>query len=337
MRKTLRTALGAALGTVLVSATMAVSATPAFADDCAAAAPLGVDAETGTLDALTSQRWWSHSIDTDRRVVSLATPGGSATLQIRDVDCSTVLCTDSASALESATCTVDAGGPILVGVIGDTPAGGPVVDQVTAFVLDVLDPVPTLCNDGLDNDRDGATDWPYDEQCTSALDNTEAPIHVAAYGHITIETDSANRPRMALSGVFADPKRFTCGLEPSPIQVTCVQVSDTEFLYVCTHFILTAKAYSTSKPLGPGSAKGHVACDSPNSLTTEDVDSSQNLERTTSEADSFHPYVQLGTAHFVRCRAMGIGGADNATGAFTVDCFEPGVAWQDDTVQDPRG
>ena len=327
MRKTLRTALGAMLGTVLVSATMAVSATPAFAGDCATAAPLGVEARTGTLDALTSQMWWTHDIDADHRVVSLATPAGSATLEVRDASCSTVLCTDRASAQETATCTLDRTGSVVIGVVGD--ATGIVVDGpfTFAYLVDVLDFVGG-CNDGLDNDADGDTDWPDDAECTSALDNTEAPVHVGAYGSIAIETDAANRPRMTLTGVFVPAAgKFACWFDTAQvIEVVCTQVPDTEFLYVCSHMVVTAKAFSKSKPLGPGSAKGHVACDG-GTLTTDEVDSSQSIEKTVAEADSYHPQVYLGTARVIRCRAMGVNGAEKATGAFTVDCAEPGVAW----------
>lgn len=334
MRKTLRTALGATLGTVLVSATMAVSATPAFANDCGTATPFSAQTQVGTIDAARPELWLAHDSNLDSRAVALATPAGSATLEVRDSSCTTVLCTDRASAAETATCTVNQSGPILIGVIRDVVAGGPDVDQAMAYVVNVLKSAPVECNDGRDNDGDGQADWPADPHCTSALDVTEAPIHLAAYGHITIETDGANVPRMTLTGVYANPQIYTCGLQTSPlIEVTCVQTFDPEVMYDCTHFILTAKAYSTSAPVGPGAAKGRIACDSSTSLSTDDVDS-QSLVKV-SVADNEAQGIDLGTAGIVRCRAMGVNGAPNATGAFSVDCWEPGVAWPVGT--DPRG
>ncbi|HEV2889823.1 MAG TPA: hypothetical protein VGX28_05555 [Frankiaceae bacterium] len=334
MRKPLRTALGVALGTALVSATMTGAATPAFAADCAGAAPLRADAEVGTLDPLTLQRWWSHSVDTERHVVSLATPAGSATLEVRDATCATTLCTDRSSAVATATCTVDHSGPVVIGIVRDAAAGPTLLNQVMAYVVDVLDIGITECNDGLDNDRDGAADWPADDGCRNAADHTESPVHVAALGHITIETDAAEAPQWSTTGFFGDPSRFTCGFDTVAVEVTCVQVRDPEFLYVCTHFVLTAKAFSTAKPLGPGTTSGAVSCDSGNTLVTEDADSARSLVRPVAEADSFHPYVALGTAYVVRCRALGANGAA-PTGAYTVDCAEPGAAWPVETVPDP--
>lgn len=225
----------------------------------------------------------------------------------------------------------------IVTTVRDTAAGvvasGP---QVAETVETVLRTLPTQCNDGIDNDHDGWTDS-SDLECTSAMDNTEAPIRIAAYGTITIETDAANQPRMTVTGVFSRPEVFRCTLLTSPVEAVCRQVPNTEFLYTCTHFVLTAKAYSTSKQLGPGSAKGYVQCDNPTALTTADVNSSQNLLSVVAEADNVRQKIDLGTGNVVRCRAMGVNGADNPTGAYTVDCNEPGVAWPVDTVADPRG
>lgn len=333
MRKTSRNAVGAMLGTVLVSATMAVAAPSAYAADCDDATPLGVDARTGTVEGATSL-WWSFVVDADDRVVSLTTAAGSARLEVRDASCSTVLCTDTSSPAQAATCTLDNAGTVTVGVVGE--AGDILSDlpRTTEFVLDVFNHVAG-CSDGADNDADGLTDWPNDPECKSKYDNTEEQARVAAYGTITIETNANDVPKMTLTGVFALPNRFTCFLETSTIQATCVQVRDSEFLFTCQHFVLTAKAFSTSKPTGKGSAKGAVTCDSGAVLETEEVDSYESIVKTMSTANNYRPPVQLGTAGVVRCRAAGIKGATNAKGAYTVTCDEPGVEWP--YGNDPRG
>lgn len=50
-------------------------------------------------------------------------------------------------------------------------AGGPTAKNVTITVNTTL----PECNDGVDNDSDGQTDYPADVGCSSATDNTESP------------------------------------------------------------------------------------------------------------------------------------------------------------------
>ncbi len=45
----------------------------------------------------------------------------------------------------------------------------------TSAIDDTESPNPTQCNDSVDNDSDGSTDYPADPGCTSATDDTESP------------------------------------------------------------------------------------------------------------------------------------------------------------------
>lgn len=323
MRKTLRTALASVLGTVLVSATMVGAASPASAADCGTAPRLGAEARIGTLDATAPEMWWTHTIDADSRVVSLAMPVGSATLEVRDASCTTVLCTDRASARDTATCTLERAGDVTIGVVGDPTGIVSDLPWVMAFVLDGLDVVPG-CRDQEDNDFDGATDYPNDPECTSADDNTESPIRFDVTGTIEIKTDAAGKPQMALSGVFSpEMKKFTCW-PPQPsdlvVEVICTQVRDTEFFYTCDEFVVTARAFSVpAAPFGRGEAKGSVLCDSGSAVTTDAVHSWESMENSKAVKSSRLPHVNLGTARFVHCQALGVSGA-KPLGHYTVTC-----------------
>jgi hypothetical protein len=191
--------------------------------------------------------------------------------------------------------------------------------------------VPAECNDNVDNDGDGFVDFPNDPHCTSATDNTEAPVHVAAYGHIKVKGNGPAAPTYSLTGIFADTTKFSCTINYTPIGVACTQVFDPEVVYECTHFILTAQAPGPGAPSGAtGNVSGRLSCDSGQVLVTNDVNGTGSAA-----ADNTQQGINLGTANPISCRAAGVNGAANATGYFEVDCWEPGVAWPVENIKNP--
>lgn len=333
----MRKLVHAALGTIVAAAAVVATAPQALANTCATAYPLGTAgaAEMGTQTRVGAvgtywpEEWWEHSTQISGRLVSLTALDGAAKLEVYDASCPVLpVCFGSASSTIPATCTIPQTGLYKLRVLHD-PAGGP----GSNYSLTALGNTPTECNDGIDNDGDDWIDAAADPHCTSPTDNTESEVHLAAYGHITVETNNVGVPKMTLTGVYADASAFQCEMQYSPkIQAVCIEKSDPEVAYDCTSFILTANAYSTTSPSGPGTVRGHLTCDSGNVLETGDV-------TTGSQAVNNHwpAFIDLGGAIVVRCRAAGVNGATNATGAYKVDCYEPGVAWPVETVRDPRG
>ncbi|HEU0131851.1 MAG TPA: hypothetical protein VFQ85_12755 [Mycobacteriales bacterium] len=332
----MRRLLHAVLGAVVVAAALTVSATPALANTCSTAYAMGTpgaaemdtQTRTGAVASYNPEEWYEHSTNVAGRLVVLTALDGADTLEVYGAGCPlTPFCTGSATSLGPAQCPVPQTGLVKIRVKYD-PSGG----AGSNYSLTAQGATAAECSDGVDNDGDGWTDA-VDPHCTGPFDNTESQVHLAAYGHITLETNAGNLPKMTLSGVYADASSFTCEIQYSPkIQVSCVEKFDPEVAYDCASFILTAKAFSTSAPTGPGTVKGHLTCDEPSVLETAEVSNGGS-----SVVTNHSPNVYLGTAGVVRCRAAGINGAVNATGAYTVDCYEPGVAWPFETVPKPVG
>lgn len=60
---------------------------------------------------------------------------------------------------------------VLLGVVGGVPL--PLFAGNTTLTVSVTGGVTSVCNDGLDNDSDGLTDYPDDPGCTGAVDEDE--------------------------------------------------------------------------------------------------------------------------------------------------------------------
>lgn len=334
MRKLLTSFVGA----TVAAGALVITATPAFASTCATATPMGTAGATemgtqtraGTVGIGTTEQWWEHSTNLANRTVTVSHIDGASTLSVYQPNCTslTLICSASASVSTSGVCTIPATGLVKIKV-AHSALGGTTSSNYSVTATGM---VPAECNDNIDNDGDGWTDYGIDPHCTSATDNTEAPLHVAAYGHIKLVTDANNVPQMYLTGIFADTTKFNCNLNFSPISVGCTQVFDPEIVYDCTHFILTAIAPSSqaSTSGATGNVQGRLSCDSGAVLTTADVSGTG-----ASQADNVAQGVNLGSATVVSCRAGGVNGATNATGSYEVDCWEPGVAWPVETVKNP--
>jgi len=323
------------VGTVVIAAGgLVIVATPAYANTCGTATPMGTagaaemgtQTKNGTVGLFTPEQWWEHSTNLANRTVTVSPLDGADKLEVYQANCSTLICTANAPGTPGS-CTVPSTGLVKIRVIHDPTGGSSSNYSVTATGM-----VPAECNDNVDNDGDGWIDYGVDPHCTSTTDNTEAPVHVAAYGHIKLVTNANNVPQMVLTGIFADTTKFSCNLNFSPISVGCTQIFDPEIVYDCTHFILTAIAPSSQAATSgaTGNVQGRLSCDSGAVLTTGDVNGSG-----ASQADNTAQGVNLGSATVVSCRAGGVGGATNATGSYEVDCWEPGVAWPLETVKNP--
>lgn len=318
----MRTRLLGMLAAVALAAAGQLAAAPgASADEgCAGATPfgpgyeMGTVAVEGTLSPTDEVASYVHSTGIVGREITVAAPDGQlVTLAVSRVDCTDSLCTATGAV---ATCPAVGlpAGDLVVTVEAD-PARAV---AATRFRLVVTGGTPTQCSDGVDNDGDGWSDYGVDPHCTSWMDATESQTRVAAAGHITIETNANNVPTYTTSGVYNDPSKFSCSLSYSPVQVVCNQVFNTEIAYQCTAMILKASVGSTARPTAAGTVRGYSAC------ATGHVE--------TADATVFSPDVEarnggMGAAAPVVCRANPISGHTTPTGAYWVDCWEPGVAY----------
>jgi hypothetical protein len=313
----------------LVGAAIVAGATPASANTCATATPMGTPPEMGTVSRNGSvsglpgdqQEWWEHVTGLNNRSVTVAAPfGGAVNVSVYDQNCGTVaLCGPVAS---PGGCTFPTSmlppGPLKILVEWSPISTNPSV--AVAYTLTATGLTAAECSDGMDNDSDGASDFGSDNNCTSATDNTEAPVHVAAYGHITITKASATAtPTMGLSGVYAS-SIFQCtpSFTTTEVKVSCDQQFDPEYEYDCSAFILTATAPAPSAASGAtGDVHGYVGCPV-TSIQTADVVGSGTQSAYGSN---------MGIADPVVCQAFGVNGQAMPSGSFQVDCYEPGVAW----------
>jgi len=313
---------------------MVVVASPAYANACTTATLMGSPPEMGTVTRNGSVsglpgdtvEWWEHSTAMANRAVTVTAPfGGAVNVSVYDASCTAVAlcgpvsspggCTFPTSSLPSGTLKI---------LVEWNPVS-PSPSVAVAYTLTATGINPPECSDGNDNDNDGRTDYgtspSNDPNCTSATDNTEAPVRVAAYGHITItKAGAGSAATMSLSGVYADTSKFHCvpTFTATVVEVACDQLFDPEFLYECSTFILTAMAPAPGAASGAtGDVRGYVGCPG-GSVQTADVvgTGTQSANRS-----------NMGDADPVLCKALGVNNTTTPSGSFRVDCYEPGVAW----------
>lgn len=158
-------ALGVA--TVMISGGMLVVAPSASAgNSCPSSDPLPAGGVSGSVTASDPDWWRWNSSSTTR--ISMTATSGDPDMKITDVSCGTVICYPETGASPE-NCDLPPG-TYNVGVLYWSGPGG-----VASYSLTTTPTVAVQCNDGVDNDSDGKTDYPADPGCSATSDTTEAP------------------------------------------------------------------------------------------------------------------------------------------------------------------
>ncbi len=322
MRKMVRVVAIAAL----VLGGVVVAGPPAYAShSCADAVDMvpsstqmGAVTVQGTVGTFEQSDWWRHDGTPSPRTVTLT---GDADLFVHDA-CGNITPICQSTQTGTDTCTATPSGDIFIEVRLQLPA------TAANYTLSVMPPPPTDCSDGVDNDGDGAVDYPADPHCTSLSDPTEAAVTVAVAGGVQWGTATTENPQVVtlwLTGTFADPAEYTCGVHTAPLRVVCDALPNPNVQWVCSTFPLAATAPSAFGSTSQvGNVRGTLKCDNPGVVQTDDV-----VLTGTKATSNTQQGINLGTANRVTCGSAGIFGGPNADGAFSVHCgpFDPGVEW----------
>ena len=167
-RRWMRTALVAVAAALISQAPMA---TPAQADGyCGGGETPFVGATAGTVDAYEYEDWYSTQ-SLGSTTITLDPDNYYSRLEVYTQYCNSQLCSNSYG--YTLTCTVNHSGPLSIRV--STIYYYETSTYTLTAVPGVPNPtVPPQCNDGLDNDLNGRTDYPSDSGCSSYSDNTES-------------------------------------------------------------------------------------------------------------------------------------------------------------------
>jgi len=154
----------AAMTALVVLGCVAPRAADAADDECGSGSAMGSTA-TGTMDSNDINDWWSHTTSQHRRVT--LTASGDLDLQVRAADCQTVLCFSQGPSSTEA-CSITTTGTVWFAVVHWPPGS-----TTISYTLSVAE--GPACQNGADDDADGAIDYPSDTGCSSSADTTEAP------------------------------------------------------------------------------------------------------------------------------------------------------------------
>jgi hypothetical protein len=163
-------------GLVTVATALAVTAVPMAGpahagNTCPSQDPLTVSA-SGTVRP-GDPDWYAFSTDVET-VVTLVPTSGDPDMKITDENCGAVVCYPYAGGVER--CTVEPG-DYQVGVLFYSGSAG-----LAGYGLGVG---TSECNDGVDNDGDGQTDYPSDPGCSGPGDPSEGVRCTILSGHET--------------------------------------------------------------------------------------------------------------------------------------------------------
>jgi hypothetical protein len=319
----------ALVGAALVCAGLTVGIPPAYASQTCGTAvdmvpgstQMGTATVQGTTGTFERSDWWRHTGTPAPRTVTVS-GDNEIDLYVHD-NCgnATPICQSAANGPD--TCTVTPSGDIFIEVRLRLPA------TFANYTLSVATPPPTQCSDGVDNDADGATDFPADRHCTSLSDPTEAAVQQMVTGGMTWGVDTSQSPitvTLVRWGVLQS--RYTCSLPNDlPIRIVCDANPDPNVQWVCSTFPLQADApsmFQANDPTKVGNVSGWMTCDSGNVLRTADVIGRGSARTTNQQAN-----VNLGTGDRITCGSAGVLGGANGDGSFSVTCgpIDPGVVW----------
>lgn len=159
----------ALLTTTLTLGGLLVLAAPASADhDGCGGSHQFSGAVTGTLNSTSdTSDSWSHWSSQSRRF-TLNTTGGSASLTVASLNCSTVYCSVT-NYDTTKSCTITQTAHAIIIIDWNSPNSGDIVNYTLTATS-----IPQ-CSDGADNDGDGRVDYPSDFGCSGSTDDSESP------------------------------------------------------------------------------------------------------------------------------------------------------------------